>query len=203
MFTGIVDALGQIEAVAHNEGAIKARISCPYPAGDIALGASISCDGVCLSVTRVEAAGEGAVFDVDISAHTLGVTNLGEWKTGRRINLERAARLGDEISGHIVAGHIDGVVRITAMTAHGDDLEIRFETAEELLRFIAPKGSLCLDGTALTINHVEGNGFDVNLVPHTLGVTHWAERKIGDKINIEVDLLARYLARLREFDHAS
>ena len=200
MFTGIVDAIGTIENCTHRDGGINAKISAPYESAGIALGASISCDGVCLTVTNCLQKGETAFFDVDISPETVNVTNLGKWIEGTAINLERAMCMGDEIGGHIVSGHVDGLAKITSIKAIGENTVITFDAPENLARFIATKGSACLNGTSLTINSVDKTTFSVNIIPHTMQVTNWKTYKLGDQINLEIDMLARYVARLREFD---
>ncbi|MBB1496594.1 riboflavin synthase [Paracoccus sp. MC1862] len=195
MFTGIITDIGTVVAV-EMRGDMRARISCNYDMSGVDMGASIACDGICLTVVA-----KGMDwFDVDISAETLARTNIGAsgWRVGQRINLERALRVGDELGGHIVSGHVDGVARVTAARAEGDSLRLSFEAPEGLARFIAPKGSVALNGTSLTVNEVEGNRFGVNLIPHTREVTNWGEVAEGDLVNLEIDTLARYVARLAE-----
>ncbi len=194
MFTGIITAIGRVEAAA--DGHI--RIACPFDAQGIALGASIACDGCCLTATRVEPAGDGSVFDVDVSNETLARTTLGSWRTGRRVNLERPLRLADELGGHLVQGHVDGMAHIVDSREDGGSVRFILEAPRDLARFIAPKGSVALDGVSLTVNDVEGPRFGVNIIPHTLAVTTWGERRSGDTINLEVDLLARYVARISD-----
>ncbi|HRD75083.1 MAG TPA: riboflavin synthase [Hyphomicrobiaceae bacterium] len=174
--------------------AIRSR----YPADGIAIGASIACDGCCLTVTRLTPVGAGSIFAVDVSNETLSKTTLGSWAAGRHVNLERALRAGDEFGGHVVSGHVDAVARIAAM--HDDGMSRRFtlEVPAELARYIAPKGSVALDGTSLTVNEVEGHRFGINLIPHTLTVTSWGAKKPGDLVNLEVDIFARYVARFME-----
>ncbi|MDO5605700.1 MAG: riboflavin synthase [Paracoccus sp. (in: a-proteobacteria)] len=193
MFTGIITDIGIVTDVKQR-GDMRARISTAYDMNTVDPGASIACNGVCLTVT---AKGAGW-FDVDISAETLSKTTLGEWRDGQRINLERALRVGDELGGHIVSGHVDGVARITGMRDDGDSLRVTFEAPAALARFIAPKGSVALNGTSLTVNEVEGNRFGVNLIPHTRQVTTWGDAQAGDAVNLEIDTLARYVARLAE-----
>ncbi len=195
MFTGIVTDVGQVRAV-ELRGDMRARIGCGYDTAGLAMGASVACDGICLTVV-----GKGEDwFEVDISAETLARTNIGAngWAVGRRVNLERALRLGDELGGHIVTGHVDGVAMIEAMVAEGDSLRVTLRAPEALARFIAPKGSVALNGTSLTVNEVEGSRFGVNLIPHTREVTTWGEARVGDGVNLEIDTLARYVARLAE-----
>lgn len=195
MFTGIITAIGEVQR--HDGG--RFVIGSSYDAASIALGASIACDGVCLTVTSVTPAPGGSAFSVDVSNETLSKTTLGAWTPGRRVNLERALAARDELGGHIVTGHVDGLARILDITPDGVSRRFTFEVSEHLARFIAPKGSVALDGTSLTVNEVMGDRFGVNLIPHTLTATTWERKKPGDQINLEVDLIARYVARLMEF----
>lgn len=201
MFTGIVTDVGRIERL-EDRGDLRARILTGYPAAGIALGASIACDGVCLTVVDRGPAPEGAWFDVDISAETVAKTKVrtggAAWAPGRRVNLERALRVGDELGGHIVSGHVDGVAEVVSLTPEGDSLRARFRAPAPLARFIAPKGSVALNGTSLTVNEVEGAEFGVNFIPHTRAATTWSEIRVGDLVNLEIDTLARYVARLGE-----
>jgi riboflavin synthase len=193
MFTGIVTDLGEIRAA---DGG-RFRIACGYDAATIAIGASIACDGCCLTVTRVEAERPGrAIFDIEASNETLSLTTLGEWIAGRRINLERSLRLGDEMGGHLVTGHIDGLARIDSVTPDGTSKRFEIVCPEALSLFVAAKGSVALDGTSLTVNTVSDSRFAVNIIPHTLEVTTWGQKRAGDRLNMEVDLIARYVARL-------
>ena len=198
MFTGIITDIGTIERV-EQAGDTRFTISSGYDAAGITLGASIACSGCCLTVTSVEARPEGGSrFTVDVSAESLSKTTLGNWQPGTRINLERALKAGDELGGHIVSGHVDGVAEFISLRDVGGSRRFGFRAPVELARFIAPKGSVCLDGTSLTVNEVEGVTFGVNLIPHTLQVTTWGGAKPGDRINLEIDMLARYVARLNE-----
>ena len=195
MFTGIISDIGTVVQV-EMRGDMRARIACLYDMAGVDLGASIACDGVCLTVVE-----KGADwFDVDISAETLSKTNIGAngWAAGKRLNLERALRVGDELGGHIVSGHVDGVARIEEMHDEGDSTRVSFSAPAALARFIAEKGSVALNGTSLTVNEVEGNRFGVNLIPHTQSVTTWGDARPGDAVNLEIDTLARYVARLAE-----
>jgi len=194
MFTGIITDVGIIEA--REDG--RFRIACAYPAADIQIGASIACDGCCLTVTEVAPRDGGAVFAIDASAETLSRTTLGDWTTGRRVNLERSLRLSDELGGHLVTGHVDAVAEIVAATPDGDSTRFEIEMPPEVAPFIAPKGSVALDGTSLTVNEVNGARFGVNLIPHSLAVTTWGKKRPGDRLNLEIDMLARYVARLLE-----
>lgn len=195
MFTGIISDVGEV--VVHDGGRFRLRSA--YPAASIAVGASIACDGVCLTVTAVTPAGAGSLFDVDVSNETVSKTTLGDWGNGRRVNLERALKAADELGGHVVSGHVDGTARIVEITADGDCRRFSFEAPEHLARYIAPKGSVALDGTSLTVNEVAGHRFGINLIPHTLTVTTWGAKNPGDRVNLEVDVFARYVARLMEF----
>lgn len=194
MFTGIISGIGTV--IAADCGRFTVRSD--YVADSIALGASICHDGVCLTVTSVEPDGAGSRYTLDVSNETLSLTTLGAWAAGRPINLERALKAGDELGGHIVSGHVDGIARIADIRADGDSRRLTFEAPEALAPFIAPKGSVALDGTSLTVNEVKGASFGVNLIPHTLTVTTWGRKKPGDLVNIEIDPLARYVARLLE-----
>ncbi|WP_284263057.1 riboflavin synthase [Roseicyclus amphidinii] len=194
MFTGIVTDQGEIRTLVPR-GDLKARIATGYDTGTIEIGASIACDGVCLTATAL---GEDW-FEVDISAETVSKTNIADWAEGRRINLERALRLGDELGGHIVSGHVDGVAEVTGLREEGDSTRITFRAPDALARFIAPKGSVALNGTSLTVNEVDGAEFGVNLIPHTKAVTNWGAVTPGDRINLEIDTLARYVARLQDW----
>ncbi len=206
MFTGIVTDVGEVVA-AEQRGDRRLRIATRYRPETIALGASIACDGVCLTVveTGTEAAADSQDgrhwFAVDVSAETVEKTTIGRnaWAAGRRLNLERALRVGDELGGHIVSGHVDGVAVIRAIEPEGDSLRVTLAAPEALAGFIAPKGSVALNGTSLTVNSVEGRIFGINLIPHTRQVTTWGTAAVGDAVNLEIDTLARYVARLREW----
>tara|TARA_R110002051_G_scaffold63765_6_gene116063 strand:+ start:10561 stop:11157 length:597 start_codon:yes stop_codon:yes gene_type:complete len=198
MFTGIVTDLGVVRAL-DQKGDLRARIGTGYDIVGIDLGASIACEGVCLTVVATGTDG-GHWFDVDISAESVTATNISAWTVGRRINLERALRLGDELGGHIVSGHVDGVAEIISMTDEGASTRFVFRAPEPLAKFVAPKGSVALNGTSLTVNAVDGCDFGVNIIPHTKAVTTWGDAAVGDLINIEIDTMARYVARLRDFD---
>jgi riboflavin synthase len=198
MFTGLISDVGVIRGADRG----RFRIACGYDPASIALGASIACDGCCLTVTRGEVDGDGkTVFDVEASNETLSRTTLGKWRVGRRINLERSLKAGDELGGHLVAGHVDGVAEITSVKADGASLRYQIAAPADLAPFIAEKGSVTLDGTSLTVNSVSGNVFSVNIIPHTLSVTTWGQKAAGEMLNIEVDLIARYVARLMGNTH--
>ena len=193
MFTGIITDIGTILEL-EQRGDLRARIGTSYDTKTVDIGASIACSGVCLTAIAL---GEGW-FDVEISAESVAKTNIGAWVKGGRVNLERALKVGDELGGHIVSGHVDGVAVITAMKDEGDSTRVTLEAPKELARFIAPKGSVALDGTSLTVNEVEGTSFGINFIPHTKDATTWGAAKVGDRINLEIDTLARYVARLAE-----
>ena len=195
MFTGIVSGIGTLQA---RDGE-RFVIAYPYKRGSLEQGASIACDGCCLTIVDVgKAKGNGAVFAVEVSNETRERTTLGSWQVGRRINLERALTLGGELGGHLVTGHIDGRARILARKPDGDSMRFTLEAPAEYAPFIASKGSVALDGVSLTVNEVDGLRFGVNIIPYTLAHTTWGDRRPSDLVNLEVDLLARYAARLRE-----
>ncbi|WP_341234183.1 riboflavin synthase [uncultured Sulfitobacter sp.] len=193
MFTGIITDVGKI-ATLTQEGDLRARIETGYDTSRIDMGASIASDGVCLTVVDLGP----NWYEVQISAETVEKTNLGDWKLGRRVNLERALKVGDELGGHIVSGHVDGVAEVIAMQDDGDSTRVTLRAPLALARFIAPKGSVALNGTSLTVNEVNGCDFGINFIPHTKEVTTWGDVAIGDRINLEIDTLARYVARLAE-----
>jgi riboflavin synthase len=195
MFTGIVSGIGTVE---RRDGS-RFVIACPYKRGSLQEGASIACDGCCLTLVEIgKTKGKGALIAVEASNETLARTTLGGWQVGRRINLERALALGDELGGHLVTGHIDGRARILSRQPDGDSMRFTLESPKELAPFIASKGSVALDGVSLTVNDVEGARFGVNIIPYTLAHTTWGDRRPSDLVNLEVDILARYVARLRE-----
>ena len=196
MFTGIVTDIGEI-LDTRQEGDLRVRIGTRYDSGSIDLGASIACDGVCLTVVECGKNG-GHWFDVQASAETLSKSNLDAWVPGKRVNLERALRVGDELGGHIVSGHVDGIAVITDIHDEGDSTRVTLESPDSLARFIAPKGSVALNGTSLTVNDVNGAQFGINFIAHTKAVTTWGDMQVGDRVNLEIDTLARYVARLAE-----
>lgn len=193
MFTGIITDIGTVSAV-EMRGDMRARIASGYDISGIDLGASICCDGVCLTV--VEKGPDW--FAVDISAETMSKTTISPqtWPSGTKLNLERALRVGDELGGHIVSGHVDGVAEIIGLQDEGDSTRLTFRAPADLAKFIAPKGSVSLNGTSLTVNEVSGREFGVNVIPHTQAVTTWGQVTVGDLVNLEIDMLARYVARL-------
>ena len=196
MFTGIVTDIGRI-VETRVTGDLRARIATKYDVAGIDIGASIACDGVCLTVVAL---GPEGWFDVEISGETVSKTNLGGWVSGKRVNLERALKVGDELGGHIVSGHVDGLAEVVEVRPEGGSVRVTFRAPDALARFIAPKGSVALNGTSLTVNEVAGSEFGVNFIPHTQSATTWGEVSVGDKVNLEVDTMARYVARLREYD---
>ena len=197
MFTGIVTDIGEIVAVEPRaEGLARLKIACSYDPETIAIGASIACSGVCLTVVGRGRDGNRAWFAVDAAAETLRVTTVGAWQRGARLNLERALKVGDELGGHIVAGHADGLATVVAREDLTDMARFSFYAPSELARFIAPKGSVALDGVSLTVNEVADDTFSVLIIPHTLKVTTLGALAAGDHVNLEVDLMARYAARL-------
>ena len=203
MFTGIVTDMGEVLEL-EQRGDLRARIGTGYDIQGIDIGASIACEGVCLTVIAKGSreTAPGGWFDVEISGETLDKTNIGTpgWRIGQRLNLERALKVGDELGGHIVSGHIDGVAEVVALRPDGDSLRVTFRAPETLARFIAQKGSVALNGTSLTVNEVDGRDFGINFIPHTQKVTTWGGVQAGDRVNLEVDTMARYVARLREWE---
>jgi riboflavin synthase len=192
MFTGLIQSKGTV--IAAHDG--RFEIECPWAPDSIAIGASIACDGCCLTVTSVKLSSPGAHFTVDVSLETLSKTTLGAWEPGHHINLERSLRAGDELGGHLVSGHVDGVATIESMTPSGFSKTVAVRAPDHLAKYIAPKGSVALDGVSLTVNEVAGPVFTLNLIPATLEATTWSARKPKDRVNMEVDLIARYVARL-------
>ncbi|MCE8009358.1 riboflavin synthase [Aestuariivita sp.] len=193
MFTGIITDIGTI-AELEQAGDLRARITTGYDTDGIDIGASIASDGVCLTVIALGP----DWYDVQISAETVSKTNLDRWTVGHRVNLERALRVGDELGGHIVSGHIDGVAEVLSVVDEGDSTRVQLRAPEDLAKFIAPKGSVALNGTSLTVNEVQGAIFGINFIPHTKEVTTWGDAAVGDRVNLEIDTLARYVARLGE-----
>lgn len=198
MFTGLVSDVGEVLS-AEDRGALRRlRVRCAYPAETIALGASIACSGPCLTVVDSGVRDGKSWFDVDVGAETLARTTAGRWRIGERLNLERSLKVGDELGGHIVTGHIDGVAEIIALEDFDGMRRFVVRAPRALARFIAEKGSVSLDGASLTVNGVDGDVFSVLLIPHTLRVTTFGLKSKGDALNIEVDLMARYAARLMQ-----
>lgn len=197
MFTGIVTDIGRV-LETERRGDLRARIGTAYNVDRIDIGASIACDGVCLTVIALGREPQNW-FDVEISAESLSKTTIGGWAAGKRLNLERALKVGDELGGHIVSGHVDGLAEVVARRPEGDSLRVTFRAPHHLAGFIAPKGSVALNGTSLTVNEVDGTDFGINFIPHTQKATTWDEVALGDKVNLEVDTMARYVARLRDW----
>lgn len=194
MFTGIVTDIGTIQSL-EKKGDLRVRVGTTYDTARIDMGASIACDGVCLTVV-----GLGPDwFEVDVSAESVSKTAISDWTEGTRLNLERALKVGDELGGHIVSGHVDGVATVLSVTDEGDSTRVVLEAPADLARFIAPKGSVALNGTSLTVNEVDGARFGINFIPHTKAVTTWGDVAEGQKINLEIDTLARYVARLNDY----
>ena len=193
MFTGLVQAVGRLDAREPRGGDVRLRIGFGgLPAGDLALGESIAVNGTCLTVVAFDATG----FEADASSETLSLTTLGTLPLGAPLNLERALRVDDRLGGHLVSGHVDGVGEVLAIVPDARAQRWRFSAPAALLRYIARKGSVCVDGTSLTVNAVDDEGFEVALVPHTVAHTAFAATRVGDRVNLEVDLLARYVERL-------
>jgi len=202
MFTGIVSGLGTL---LERQGS-RFVIAAPFSRKSLEEGASVACDGCCLTLVEIGKAkgkgvvGKGAVFAVEVSNETLAHTTLGAWQEGQKINLERALALGEELGGHIVTGHVDGRAKILSRNADGDSVRFVLEAPQELAGFIAPKGSVALGGVSLTVNELDATCFGVNIIPYTLAHTTWGDRQPGDLVNLEVDLLARYVARLTQYE---
>ena len=192
MFSGIVTDVGEVRQVQRGAGGATLTIVTAYDTALIALGASIACSGVCLTATALQA----GRFTADVSNETLACSTLGDWREGTRINLEQSLKLGDEMGGHLVLGHVDGVARITGRRPDGDSVRFSIAAPRELAPFIAPKGSVALDGISLTVNEVDGETFGVNIIPHTLTHTTFGDAGPGTRMNLEIDLIARYVGRL-------
>lgn len=199
MFTGIITDIGELVAIEAMGDTRRLAIACAYDRQSIPIGASIANSGICLTVTTLaQGDGKRTVFTVDASPETLDRTTMGGWEIGSVVNLERSLRIGDELGGHIVSGHVDGVAEIVSREDHDGTARFVFRAPRNLARFIAQKGSVTLDGTSLTVNGVEADTFTVTLIPHTLAVTTWGEARAGQRVNLEVDTVARYAARLAE-----
>lgn len=198
MFTGIITDIGTLLSVEERNDGRKLRIGTIYEPDSIDLGASIMCEGICLTVTDKGSNDGQNWFDVFAARETLDVTKVGDWQAGRRINLERSLKVGDELGGHIVSGHVDGIATILERKDIGDQITFVLEAPDDLSPFIAKKGGVALNGTSLTVNWVDGHRFSVHLIPHTLTATNWPDYTPGDAVNLEVDLMARYAARLLE-----
>ncbi len=198
MFTGLVQNIGIISSIRDNGADKRIVIETDMGLGNVSVGGSIACSGCCLTVVKID----GRVFSVDVSGETLAVTTLSEWQVGSRVNIEPSLRLGDELGGHLVSGHVDGVAVLEAVEPDGGSRRLKIRAPEELSGFIAAKGSVTLDGVSLTVNEVEGAVFGVNIIPHTWEKTTLGYKSVGDVLNIEVDMLARYVARMLSKDAA-
>ena len=198
MFTGLVSDVGTVESVEGQSALRRVRVASRYAAESVVIGASIACGGPCLTVVALEPRAGGSCFDVEVGAETLERTTAGSWRSGTRLNLERSLKIGDELGGHIVTGHIDGIAEILAVEPFDGMSRFKIRAPRSLAKFIAEKGSVSLDGTSLTVNNVEDDVFSILLIPHTLAVTTWGLRQVGNTLNLEVDLMARYAARLAE-----
>jgi len=197
VFTGIITDVGRVTSVS-GSGDTRFEIETVYEPDSIDLGASIACSGVCLTVIDRGTRGDKHWFAVEASKETLDVTTAGNWQNGHSLNLERALKLGDELGGHIVSGHVDALAEIVNIRPEGDSQRFTFRAPKDIMRFVAPKGSITLDGTSLTVNEVDGDTFGVNLISHTQSVTSWGTSRAGDRVNLEIDVLARYVARLKD-----
>jgi riboflavin synthase len=194
VFTGIISSIGTVKSYDKSSDGVRLTMAVDFDLGDVALGASINHAGCCLTVVAIN----GNSYDLDVSNETLSLTNLADWQVGTQVNLERALKIGDELGGHIVSGHVDGLAKLISVTPDGDSFRLRFEAPAPLHRFIAPKGSIALDGISLTINEVEDHIFGVNIIPHTWTHTTLSQTRVGQGVNLEVDRLARYAARWHE-----
>ncbi len=192
MFTGIIEAVGEVKGIRGNEKGISLQISIPESFDDIKIGDSISVNGVCLTAKVIN----GGTFSADVSAETISKTTLGRLKAGERVNLERALRLSDRLGGHVVTGHIDGIARLREKKAEGESVRLYFSLDKELLRYVINKGSIAIDGISLTVNEVGDGGFSVNIIPHTAKNTTILDKKAGDEVNIEVDIIGKYVEKL-------
>lgn len=201
MFTGLVSAVGEVVSVEAGD-VHRFAVRSPYAASGIELGASISHAGACLTVTSVDADGHGAIHTVEVSPETLARTTLGQWTQGSKVNLERSLKMGDELGGHLVTGHVDGIGKVRAIERDGEWTRIDIAMPDALARFIAEKGSIAVDGVSLTVN-AAADTFSVMIIPHTASVTTLGALKPGDAVNLEVDLMARYAARLAQFEKAA
>lgn len=195
MFTGIIKTMGEVVTVDKTGGDARFIIRTDLDLNAFEIGASVCHEGCCLTIVEKK----GDTYAVDVSAETLSKTTLGEWGTGTTVNVEPSLKIGDELGGHIVSGHVDGVATLMSITQEGDSHRLVIEAPETLAKFIAPKGSVALDGISLTVNEVDGNKFGVNIIRHTWDVTTLGQKQIGDRLNIEIDLMARYAARLMDY----
>jgi riboflavin synthase len=198
MFTGIVSDIGTVLSIKDRRVLRRLKIASKYPVRSLVIGASISHDGICLTIVAKGVRGKGSWYEVELGAETLARTTAGRWQKGKKLNLERPLKMGDELGGHLVAGHVDGVVTLVSRENVDNMARLRFRAPKELARFIASKGSVTLDGISLTVNEVNDDTFGVFIIPHTLAETHWSAIETGQNVNLEVDLMARDLARLAE-----
>tara|TARA_B100001057_G_C22719247_1_gene899033 strand:- start:164 stop:787 length:624 start_codon:yes stop_codon:yes gene_type:complete len=199
MFTGIITDIGRIIDI-NQKGDLEVKINTNYDLKKIQLGASISHDGVCLTVTDIDVSNSKNCYTVELSAETISKTNIlkeqTKWVKGKKINLERPLKVGDELGGHIVTGHVDGLAKVVKLFEEGDSTRMTFEVSDHLSLYIASKGSVCLNGTSLTVNEVDKKTFGINFIPHTKANTTWGDTKIGDYVNLEIDVLARYVEKI-------
>jgi riboflavin synthase len=191
VFTGIISSMGTVETLIKSDAGVRLTMHVDFDLDDVEIGASISHAGCCLTVVSKQ----GRSYDLDVSNETVSLTSLGQWQEGSKVNIERALKIGDELGGHIVSGHVDGLAKLVSVVQDGDSYRLKFEAPAPLHRFIAPKGSVALDGISLTVNEVEGHIFGVNIIPHTWLHTTLSKTSVGDSVNLEVDRLARYAAR--------
>lgn len=198
MFTGIVTALGEVKAVERLDGLSRLTLASPYDAGNVEIGASVAHDGCCLTVVQKEAAPGGMRYVVEAGPETLKLTTLGGLREGDKVNLERSLRVGDELGGHMVQGHVDGLGEVLSVAQDGGGWRLRIKPPKNIEHLIAPKGSIAISGVSLTVNEVDAEGFGVLIIPHTWAVTTLSKLKVGDKVNLEADMMARYAARLIE-----
>lgn len=198
MFTGIVTALGEVKAVERLGGLSRLSLSAPYNAADVAIGASIAHEGCCLTVVQATPEKDGLRYVVEVAPESLALTTLGALKAGDRVNLERSLRVGDELGGHMVQGHVDGLGDVLSVTRDGESWRLKIKPPASINHLVAPKGSIAINGVSLTVNEVDADGFGVLIIPHTWSVTTLSRLKAGDKVNLEADMMARYAARLIE-----
>jgi riboflavin synthase len=199
MFTGIVTAMGEVQGVERRDGLVRLTVDSPYDPAGVEIGASIAHDGVCLTVVETRSrSGGGMRHVVEIAAESLALTTMGALREGDRVNLERSLRVGDELGGHLVQGHVDGPGEVLSVTQDGEGWRLRIRPPQEIVHLIAPKGSIAVDGVSLTVNDVDADGFGVLIIPHTWAATTLSRLRPGDKVNLEADMMARYAARLIE-----
>ena len=203
MFTGLVSAVGTVAGIEDSAGLRRLTVDSVYDPASIALGASITHDGACLTVVEVAPHGAGARHIVELAAETLALTTLSRLQLGDRVNLERSLKLGDELGGHLVSGHVDGLGEVTSVSQEGPGWRLHIRAPDSIAGLIAPKGSIAVDGVSLTVNSVEGRVFDVLIIPHTWTVTTLSRLRVGDRVNLEADMLARYVARLTAYANAA